>query len=305
MMLRRLSIICVLLPRTLYHLSFFVITTSLLYNSPSTGAQTTSSSCYWPNKTPAENHVPCSSDVASACCAPNQICLSNKLCLSVGQPFVLSRGSCTDPTYGSQNCPDKCVRNAVQQPGTECPIVVYRNDEAGIEYCCNSLIINNGTQVCDNAAPSFALDDATLIAGYAALADFTNSSASSPSGSIRDTSASNSSTAPPMATTVSAAIDCPAHTNEIAIGAGVGVPFGVIALIAIAALVSILRQRRKEKKTNARPVSQTKPAITEHYAPVAVGNMEEVSMSGAYRQIVQQPDPVDTDAILAVRKNEV
>lgn len=64
--------------------------------------------CYYPNGAIASDQVPCSDGQFSACCHRNAICLSNNLCMGIKQPFVLGRGACTDPDWGSENCPQQC-----------------------------------------------------------------------------------------------------------------------------------------------------------------------------------------------------
>lgn len=73
--------------------------------------------CYYPDKTLALGHVPCSDDPNGApCCASDHICMGNGLCLNVGshQPYGFSRAACTSLNWGG-SCPRICV-------GCESPI---------------------------------------------------------------------------------------------------------------------------------------------------------------------------------------
>ena len=67
--------------------------------------------CYYPNGDLVLADSPCDPDAEhSACCgAPpfGVACLSNKLCRT--QPGDFSRGSCTDPTWQSPECPSFCM----------------------------------------------------------------------------------------------------------------------------------------------------------------------------------------------------
>ncbi|OJJ75509.1 hypothetical protein ASPBRDRAFT_37803 [Aspergillus brasiliensis CBS 101740] len=85
-----------------------VLSLLLLATCTPTSSATTAT-CYFPDGTIASNNVPCSSDTYSACCGKSDVCLSNNLCMDTGeQPYVLSRGACTDPNWESENCPSLC-----------------------------------------------------------------------------------------------------------------------------------------------------------------------------------------------------
>jgi len=65
--------------------------------------------CYFPNGSPSPNDTPCRSSGFTHCCNNQSICLGNGFCQSVEfQPYTLSRGSCTDQTWQSPNCPQRC-----------------------------------------------------------------------------------------------------------------------------------------------------------------------------------------------------
>lgn len=90
--------------------------------------------CYFPDGiTVATNDVPCEGSDKSACCGPGFACLSNHICkwteaVAGTKPNTLFfRGSCTDPTFNSENCPLFCLG-----PG-ETP-----NGGIGISQCPNS-----------------------------------------------------------------------------------------------------------------------------------------------------------------------
>ena len=65
--------------------------------------------CYFPDKTVAAADVPCNgASSTSACCNFNDVCLDNGLCLQSEGPALMSRGSCTDSTWSSNQCPQFC-----------------------------------------------------------------------------------------------------------------------------------------------------------------------------------------------------
>ena len=82
---------------------------SFLGNVKTIGAQT----CYQPDGTEDPGDNPCrapSSTQASACCGRSDLCLDNSLCLS--QTGTINggfwRGTCTDRTWQSVECPRYC-----------------------------------------------------------------------------------------------------------------------------------------------------------------------------------------------------
>ncbi|KAJ6107870.1 hypothetical protein N7523_009193 [Penicillium sp. IBT 18751x] len=89
-------------------------------------------------------------------------------------------------------------------------------------YCCGTPVgtdEGNGTD-CQYGYDSFALNDATILAGYNALADYTNTSSSTNSST-----ASNSSSVAPNSSSGTRT-----GSHDVALGVGLGVPLGIIAL---------------------------------------------------------------------------
>lgn len=76
--------------------------------------------CWFPDgQTVAVSDEPCDPNGNSTCCGPGWACLSNNICertsyvsnSSAGSQYV--RGSCTDPTWNSPNCPRYCDNPAI------------------------------------------------------------------------------------------------------------------------------------------------------------------------------------------------
>ncbi|KAJ5759913.1 hypothetical protein N7520_007069 [Penicillium odoratum] len=100
-------------------------------------------------------------------------------------------------------------------------------------YCCGTPIYNGSDIVCPYGN-AFRLDDAKIILGRAALANVTSDSSSNSTNSTAVIS-SNSSTTSSSASS----------SHDVAIGAGVGVPLGVIA---IGTLLWALWERRRANR---------------------------------------------------------
>ncbi|KAJ5626485.1 hypothetical protein N7528_003912 [Penicillium herquei] len=176
------------------------------------------------------------------------------------QPYRLSRGSCTDYAWGS-SCPQYC-KDA--QPSAGASVVWLTNGTTGgstgdeTEYCCNSVIISvNDTLVCSkidgNTQNPFTLNSTGhIIAGVAGLeglvetSDANSSTITNSTGNTCTTASSNNGDS----------------SKEIAIGAGVGVPLGVIALLSIG---WALYERRK--RLNTQETTYIHPSIATEERP--------------------------------------
>lgn len=65
--------------------------------------------CYFPDGTVSTDDVPCAGSGNTHCCARGTgVCLDNGYCLNYEQPYGLSRGSCTDRSWGS-SCASHCT----------------------------------------------------------------------------------------------------------------------------------------------------------------------------------------------------
>lgn len=83
--------------------------------------------CYYPDKTRALDHTPCSDDEQTACCSSDHICMANGLCMNAGrvQPYGFSRAACTDLEWGT-GCPQVCT-SGEPSPAFVIPQVSGRN----------------------------------------------------------------------------------------------------------------------------------------------------------------------------------
>lgn len=162
-----------------------------------------SRTCYYPSKDVAVDHTPCSDDEQAACCSSDHICLANGLCVNVGrnQPYGFSRAACTDRYWGP-NCPQVCV--GPSDPGNGgCAIITLRADGNNTTYCCNNIKSNGSEAVCENDEDPFTLSSGAAIQGRAYLSNL-----------VAKDSGNN-------------------NNRNVAIGAGVGVPLGVLFLTAL------------------------------------------------------------------------
>ena len=106
--------------------------------------------CHSPDGTISPLDQPCYPSASdSFCCPPSSICSSNKLCtLPGGQPL---RGSCTDPSFASEACPQFCLhRGAGLRHSASLNMTLCETDPHSTVYCCNQ---GNG-EACDCSAKS-------------------------------------------------------------------------------------------------------------------------------------------------------
>ena len=91
-------------------LSFIIGLSSLINSSRAT--------CYYPDGTVAPQDTACTDSVAeSTCCGQGYACLSNRICMATGDEIkkqgasLYVRGSCTDQSWRSSNCPQFCINS--------------------------------------------------------------------------------------------------------------------------------------------------------------------------------------------------
>ena len=195
-------------------------------------------SCFWPAGNPAPIDIPCNStSSASHCCKKDSVCLSNGYCLNAGDvtPYLLSRGACTDGTWQSDSCPQKCA-DAV--PGDAVSLFAVPN-LSDPEYCCDGFSSSNGTTVCALSTSGqnwpFQVPEGQIIWNR------TDGSTSPPAAAVLPSN--TYCPQPPAASTVIVYRANP--SREIAVGAGIGVPIGVLAIALLGALLFQTLQRRR------------------------------------------------------------
>ncbi|KAI9040018.1 uncharacterized protein KD926_008709 [Aspergillus affinis] len=195
--------------------------------------------CYFPDHS-ISNDVPCTSDTYTHCCTAGDICLDNGYCYSVShQPYVLSRGSCTDQNWGA-DCPQLCS-GSQNNIGGGCSIISLLFLDGTSTYCCGNPIYDSetGNVTCANGEMPFEMPSAKVLLGRAALENVTT---------VGDNNETNTNV------TGMAEDSGPCESTggigsvRTAIGAGVGVPLGVLAM---SALGWAFLERRKRRKVEA------------------------------------------------------
>ncbi|KAH9904453.1 hypothetical protein F4778DRAFT_790009 [Xylariomycetidae sp. FL2044] len=232
-------------------------------------ATTTTTTCYYPNGQPSQDDVPCldgGSSAASHCCAPASVCLTNGLCMSFTQPYVLSRGSCTDQTWVSPRCP-------INQAGG-CVIAFFNVSGGTSEYCCGRVIGDPGTDgvvKCHSGDP-FTVADGEMIAGRAGLAQLVVSAAAAGASTAAAISGgSGGGGGAPSAGR------CP--DPDTALGVGLGVSLGIFLLATVSWAVLGRRQRHRVHALEALLVS-TNVSSRKHTTPAATTTTTTMGAAG-------------------------
>lgn len=205
-------------------------------------------SCYFPSGSPAPDDEPCNASApVSHCCRKPSVCLSNGYCFNAGTvvPYVLSRGACTDSTFQSPSCPQRCKDVAPSGPLSVPAVLGFPNAPA--QYCCDSY---NSSGSCSYS--SLGLSTPFELAQGDIIWNRTDGSATPPA-TLASASASSSSSSLPsilLAPTASSSIIYQRDkSHDVAIGAGVGVPLGTLLIALLVALLFQIRQRKRIEKS--------------------------------------------------------
>ena len=105
--------------------------------------QPAQSDCYYPNGNVAGGNTPCRDSTAySTCCGEGYACLSNNMCMLTDKVHALpgssvyARGSCTDPSWKSADCPLFCIDPEINRMGAGESI--GRCNDSTLFFCMDS-----------------------------------------------------------------------------------------------------------------------------------------------------------------------
>ncbi|RJE21873.1 hypothetical protein PHISCL_05791 [Aspergillus sclerotialis] len=218
--------------------------------------------CYWPDGTLADKYTPCG-ERTSHCCQEGTVCLTNGYCMSMIQPYTLTRATCVDRTWSSDTCKNPCDGVSGRE-SSGCSLVLYNYDADKDKalYCPNSIVGDplgpDGIGCADGQDP-FSVPSGNVILNRGLLenascaVDTLNPTA--PAAAITHSPNAANTSVPRCASDNSR--DSGSGTRNVAIGAGVGVPLGVLALSAVGWAIFERRKRHQLVKSLAQPVIQT------------------------------------------------
>ena len=200
--------------------------------------------CYFPAGGVAKTNRPCNASApVSHCCAEGSVCLDNAYCLNAGvtEPYTLSRGTCTDPTFQSDSCPQRC-KDTIPSDGA---LVQYApsgpSPGSGQQYCCVGYNQTNG----NCSAVSLGQSKPFILPTGNVIWDWSSGSTQLPNTKA----AMNESLPPPSAPAPAPSVIYLKDTShDAAIGAGVGVPLSILLLAALAGIYIVWQQKRRIEK---------------------------------------------------------
>ncbi|KAL2015528.1 hypothetical protein VTK56DRAFT_5325 [Thermocarpiscus australiensis] len=222
--------------------------------------------CYYPSGLEAATDFPCDPNAAvSPCCGGGEgtFCLTNKLCRGPNGNTI--RGSCTDQSWSSPECPQFCLGASVG--GTDL-ISCANSTGSDTSYCCDP----PRPFCCDEGVARFDVfpSKPEVLARWDAkssqfiVVQQTSSSTSSsqasttlttftPTTTTSATATALTSTSPPSTPTSSSDASAQSQSQlpsppplSVAAQAGIGAGAGVLA-IALAAVAFLLFKLRKKK----------------------------------------------------------
>ncbi|TIA03146.1 hypothetical protein D6C82_02130 [Aureobasidium pullulans] len=192
--------------------------------------------CYWPDKSIAEELTSCNSMAENShCCGANSLCLDNGYCFNQGNKYGnrISRGGCTDKSWDSDACPQYC-QTTISDGGISISLVSESENDS--KFCCG-VGYDSSSQLClanstSNSFRPFSIDIGVAIlnrtSGATAL---DNTTSEVTTGNTTTAAASPSSQGP--------------YVNiGIAIGAGAGAAVGI--LLVSAAIIFLCRFRKRQ-----------------------------------------------------------
>ena len=209
-----------------------------------------SQTCYYPNGSIAPDDRPCNASAQqSACCPQEDACMNNGLCFGASsqRPNVLSRNTCTDSNFQDDACPQYCADVNPESSTIVFPV----SSDAHDNFCCSTYGGNNNSQ-CDiptqGSTQPFRLNNAAMITNRTSgEAKLLNETSSTQQAAPAPATVTVSATGGPILAQTSSVASSSSH--DAAIGAGVGVPLGVLLL---ASLVLLFLEHRKRTQLQQR-----------------------------------------------------
>jgi len=199
----------------------------------------------------ATGYSPCFPNAdQSNCCDSGEVCLQNGLCF--GRVGLLYRGACAGGWGDNTTCPDYC--SFISSGFANIWVCPGNGDSGATVFWCGDGTVCDTTQTEDVSffgISNYKFQAETILGVTANPSIQTVTATTTASGTTVPTGTSNP--APANNTPTPEDGNCPAN-HDVAIGAGVGVPLGLLAITALAWAIWERRRRSRAGATTA-PVS--------------------------------------------------
>ncbi|KAE9376588.1 hypothetical protein N431DRAFT_542146 [Stipitochalara longipes BDJ] len=236
----------------------------------------TAKTCYFPDGNPATKDTACKSATVSTCCQEGATCLDNGLCFD---PFGSAvggyiRGSCTDKTWASADCPQYCTYDNATAG------LFNSLSDAGVlscgnpGYCCESDPLSKCD--CQTGKGTFSISGDLKPFTTIPSSGSTTSTATKATATKSLTTTTSSRTTTPTTATSSSPTSSPTNTptsaptsnTALKVGLGVGLPLAAALVGVVGVLAYFLRRRQRQQKDgDPSAVQFIPPADPTEYKP--------------------------------------
>ncbi|KAI9830953.1 MAG: hypothetical protein M1826_004069 [Phylliscum demangeonii] len=234
--------------------------------------------CYTPNGSFDRDGFPCNVTAANngdgtSCCRANDVCYSSGICYQ-GWSGVTYRGTCTDASFKSKNCPSMCLDKVtdgqpwIQQCWVQKNIACCILDDGS---CCPSAAGSSsdlsGSSVTSAVPrPTFSWKPGLLVAaldgnGNNYLGEYISWKSTAPDKSPATATAtvtaiplggaSNAASVTACAPAAPSGSHVPSSSSGLSagqrVGLGLGIPFGILTAAGLLGLAWLLRRLRRER----------------------------------------------------------
>ncbi|THX31108.1 hypothetical protein D6D12_03034 [Aureobasidium pullulans] len=192
--------------------------------------------CYWPDKSTAEELTSCNGLAENShCCGANSLCLDNGYCFNQGNKYSnrISRGGCTDKSWDSDACPQYC-QTTISDGGISISLVSENENDS--KFCCG-VGYDSSSQLCLANSTSNSFRPFSIDIGVAILNRTSGATALDNTTSELTTGNTTTAAVPPSS-------QGPYVNIGIAIGAGAGAAVGI--LLVSAAIIFLCRFRKRQ-----------------------------------------------------------
>ena len=231
-------------------------------------ASTSAQTCYYPDGSVAAGNRPCNTTTTySACCSTVDYCLTNGLCFDAGGNNHISRESCTDRSWESNDCPQFCQTSRTTAGES---LLACNNSGNANTYCCG---LGSNFQTCCNNGYSFAVPVGQIIGHPTGPTSSSTLSSTTRTATKSSSTPTSSQSQPPVpaSETAQPSSNSKSLATILGLGIGLGIPLSVVIFTL---LFLLLKERRRQN--NLHEADQGRVHTVPEMQGVAPGEPGEV-----------------------------